>query len=75
MVLNLAVGRESPRAPRRDVATVLEEIEVPPRMLTGVVDLVTFLNPGVREARPFCEIDLYVQFHQGWVLLCWLYLD
>ncbi|MPN25405.1 hypothetical protein SDC9_172814 [bioreactor metagenome] len=61
---HLAVGGDDPGNLRRDVAAILEEIEMPPGSLPGVMNLALLFNPRVIECRPFCEINLDMQFHQ-----------
>ena len=49
--------------PRRDVATILEEIEITPGFLPGIMDLTHSFNTKVSERRPFCEVNLDMEFH------------
>jgi len=73
--LDLAVGCDDPGDPRGDVAAILEEIEMPPRILPGIMNLALSLNPGVIECSPFCKIDIDMQIHQRGVPLGRYHLD
>jgi len=66
---HLAVGRDDSGDFCGDVATVLEEIEMPPGSFSGIVDLATLVESWILETRPFLKIDPYVEFQQRWLLL------
>jgi hypothetical protein len=68
-VPHLAVGRDDSGDFCGDVATVLEEIEMPPGSFSGIVDLAALVESWILETRPFLKIDPYVEFQQRWLLL------